>query len=324
MSLGDLRETQLRRLQATLRRAHDRVPASRCRLDERHITPEDVDCHGDAQDLEFTTRADLCEGYPFGLLAVSREELVLVQAPASGAGPLVTAWAQADVELERELAARALAAGGVRRGDIVMDVVGDDPPGGFDVAGAAGLLGATVLRTGDEPAHELALMRDFAVAALVCTSVHASELAGAAEDGAVDGDRLPCNAVFHSGGPWSDDERRRVEAALGAAALRSYLPAEMGGPPVAFECLARDGLHVNEDHYLTEVVDVHSATTVFEGEVGELVITTLSRRAQPLIRYRTGDLGSIVYEPCVCGRMFARISLAQEHPVAGRASTGGR
>jgi phenylacetate-CoA ligase len=324
MSLDELRQTQLRRLQATLRLAHDRLPAWRRRLAELHIAPEDVDCHGDAQDLGFTSPADLREGHPFGTLVVPREEVVLARAAASDAGSLVTTWSKTDIEVERGLAARALAAGGVRRGDIVLDAAGAGPPGGFDVAGAAGLLGAAVLRTVDDPAHELALMRDLGVAALVCTSAHARALACAAEDGAVERGRLACRTVFHSGGPWSDDERRRVEAALGGAALRLYLPDEMGAPPVAFECLARDGLHVNEDHYLTEVVDARTSSTVFEGEVGELVITTLSRQAQPLIRYRTGDPGSIVYGPCVCGRLFARISLAAELPVAGRVATDER
>jgi len=320
MSLDELRETQVRRLQTTLRRAHDRLPVWRRRLAERHIAPEDVDCHGDAQDLGFTLPADLREEPPFGLLAVSREEVALAQAAVSDGGPSVIAWTKPDIEVERELAARALAAGGVQGGDIVMDATGDGPAAGFDVAAAAWLLGATVLRAAGDPAHELALMRDLAVTALVCSSAHASALARAAGDGAVERQRRACRTVFHSGGPWSEDERRRVEATLGVAALRQYLPARIGAPPVAFECLARDGLHVNEDHYLTEVVDALSATTVFEGQVGELVITTLSRQAQPLIRYRTGELGSIVYEPCVCGRLFARISLAGEHTVVGRVS----
>jgi len=324
MSLDELRETQLRRLQLTLRRAHDGLSSWRSRLAELRIAPEDVDCHGDAQDLGFTSPADLREGYPFGTLVVPREEVVLARAAARDGGALVTAWSRTDIEVERGLAARALAAGGVRRGDIVLDASGAGSPGGFDVTAAAGLLGATVLRAGGDPAHEPALMRDLGVAAVVCTSAHASALAGAVEDGAVDQGRLACRTVFHSGGPWSDDERRRVEAALGATALRLYLPDEMGAPPVAFECLARNGLHVNEDHYLTEVVDARTSSTVFEGEVGELVITTLSRQAQPLIRYRTGDLGSIIYEPCVCGRRFARISLAAERPVAERVATDER
>ena len=170
-------------------------------------------------------------------------------------------------------------------------------------------LGATILPiSGGNTERQLKLMRDFGVTALSCTPSYALYLAEAARDRGLRPDDLPIRVGYHGAEPWSNEMRRQIEEGLGIDALDIYGLSEMGGPGVAFECRCKAGMHVNEDHYLVEIVDPATLEQVPEGTVGELVLTTLSRVAQPLIRYRTRDLCSLIYEPCECGRTLARMT----------------
>jgi phenylacetate-CoA ligase len=307
----ELGELQLARLRATLQLAYDNVPFYRRKLDEAGIAPGDVDCHGRAQDLPFTTKIDLRDHYPFGMFAVPRDEIVRVHASSGTTGnPTVVGYVRSDIELWGDLIARTLAAGGIGPGDLLQNAYGYGLfTGGLGLHFGGERLGCTVLPiSGGNTERQLKLMRDFGATAIACTPSYALYLAEAARDHGLGPDDLPLRVGFHGAEPWSNEMRAQIEHGLGIDALDIYGLSEMGGPGVAFECRCKAGMHVNEDHYLAEIVDPQSLAALPEGEVGELVITTLSRRAQPLIRYRTRDLCSLIYEPCECGRTFARMT----------------
>ena len=209
------------------------------------------------------------------------------------------------------LIARTLAAGGVRAGDLLQNAYGYGLfTGGMGLHYGAELLGCTVLPiSGGITERQIKLMRDFDATVLACTPSYALYLAEAARDKRAAA-RTTCPCASASTAPSRGPTRcaRRSRQGLGIAAMDIYGLSEMGGPGVAFECLCKAGMHVNEDHYLAEIVDPETLKPVPEGTVGELVFTTLTRRAQPLIRYRTRDLCSLIYEPCACGRTFARMT----------------
>ena len=311
MTVEELRETQMERLRATVRRAIANVPFYRRRLADAGLAPDDLTCHGDASDLPFTTKIDLRDHYPFGMFAVPREELVRVHASSGTTGnPTTVGYTAADVSLWADLIARTLAAGGMRPGDMLQNAYGYGLfTGGLGLHNGCERLGATILPiSGGNTDRQLKLMRDFGVTALSCTPSYALYLAEAARDRGLRPDDLPIRVGYHGAEPWSNEMRRQIEEGLGIDALDIYGLSEMGGPGVAFECRSKAGMHVNEDHYLVEIVDPATLEQMPEGTVGELVVTTLSRVAQPLVRYRTRDLCSLIYEPCECGRTLARMT----------------
>jgi len=311
MPLEELRDTQMTRLRATLHNAYENVPFYREKLDEAGIKPDDVHCHGDACDLPFTTKIDLRDRYPFGMFAMPRDQIVRVHASSGTTGnPTVVGYAREDIELWKDLCARTLSAGGVCAGDLLQVAFGYGLfTGGFGVDYGADRLGAAVLpMSGGNTERQIKLMRDFGVTALACTPSYALFLADAARDRGFGPADLPVRVGFHGAEPWTNEMRSQLEAKMGIDALDIYGLSEMGGPGVAYECLCKAGMHINEDHYLAEIVDPESLESLPEGQVGELVFTTLSRAALPLIRFRTRDLCSIIYEQCECGRTFARMT----------------
>ncbi len=311
MTVEQLRDTQMERLRATLRSAVANVPFYRGKLDEAGLSPDDVTCHGDACDLPFTTKIDLRDHYPFGMFAVPREQLVRVHASSGTTGnPTTVGYTAADVSLWADLIARTLAAGGMKPGDMLQNAYGYGLfTGGLGLHNGCERLGATILPiSGGNTDRQLKLMRDFGVTAISCTPSYALYLAEAARDRGLRPDDLPISVGYHGAEPWTNEMRRQIEEGLGIDALDIYGLSEMGGPGVAFECRCKAGMHVNEDHYMVEIVDPETLEQVPEGTVGELVVTTLSRVAQPLIRYRTRDLCSLIFEPCACGRTFARMT----------------
>jgi len=311
LSVEQLRDTQMARLRATLENAHANVPFYRRGLDELRIAPADVRCHGDAMDLPFTTKIDLRDHYPFGMFAAPREQIVRVHASSGTTGnPTVVGYVQDDIDLWADLIARTLAAGGLRPGDLLQNAYGYGLfTGGIGLHYGAERLGCIVLPiSGGNTERQLKLMRDFGATALACTPSYALHLAEAARERGLRPADLPLRVGFFGAEPWTNEMRVQIEESLGLDALDIYGLSEMGGPGVAYECLHKTGMHVNEDHYLAEIVNPETLQPLPEGEVGELVITTLTRRAQPLIRYRTRDLCSLIFEPCECGRTFARMT----------------
>lgn len=270
--------------------------------------------------LEFTTKQDLWDHYPLGLLAVQRREIRRVQATSGSRGrPTLVAYTEADLEVFRTVTARALAAAGAGPGTVVHNAYGYGLfTGGTGMHGGAERLGCTVVPvSGGQTARQVTLIRDLSPEVLLCTPSYAALLADSLAAAGLAPEQVSLRVGIFGAEPWSEELRARIEAALGIVALDIYGLCEIIGPGVAFECpqsraeLAEGGpggLHVNDDHFLAEVVDPASGRPLPEGEVGELVFTTLTKQALPLLRYRTGDLAALTHRPCPCGRTTPRMS----------------
>ena len=261
----------------------------------------------DGASLPFTTKEDLRAAYPFGLLAVPREQLVRIQASSGTHGkPTVVGYTRADLENWTQLMARSMFCAGVRPGMLVHNANGYGLfTGGLGFHQGAERIGCTVVPvSGGFTARQAMLLRDLGAHVLVATPSYALVIAQALGD--TSGLRLELG--LFGGEPWTEAMRKEIERALGLRAVNFYGLSEMCGPGVAVECPARSGLHVQEDHFLVEVVDPVSGRQLPAGAEGELVFTTLTKEAMPLIRYRTGDIGTLVDGPCECGRSFVRIT----------------
>jgi phenylacetate-CoA ligase len=256
----------------------------------------------------FTTKAMLRDAYPFGLLRVPREQCVRIHASSGTRGkPTVVAYTRGDIDLWADCCARAVAAAGGGPGTVAHIAYGYGLfTGGLGLHYGAERLGCTVVpASGGNTPRQVQLLEDFAAEILCCTPSYALAIADHVEDRS----RLRLSAGIFGAEPWTEGLRGEIEAALGLKALDIYGLSEILGPGVSSECLeAADGAHVNEDHFLVEAVDPESGHPAADGEIGELVFTTLTKEALPLLRYRTGDLASLMRERCACGRTFARMS----------------
>ena len=296
---------QARRLAETVGWARERVAFYRDRLGA-------VDVRGldDLTSLPFTRKTDLREQYPFGLFAVPLEEVARLHASSGTKGkPTVVGYTAGDLEVWREVMARAMVAAGARRGDLLQIAFGYGLfTGGLGFHDGAERIGMTVVpASSGNTARQGLLLRDFRPAGLAATPSFALHIAETlAEDGTEPG-TLGLRYGMFGAEPWSDELRRSLERALGCPAFDIYGLSEIIGPGVAGECEARDGLHVADDHFLPEIVDPDTGAPRPPGVQGELVLTTLTKRALPMIRYRTGDVTTLRIEPCRCGRTSARI-----------------
>ena len=303
---------QLERLRAVTRRVYERVPLYRARFDDVGVAPDDIQSLDDLTRLPFTRKQDLRDSYPFGLLAVPREECARVQASSGTRGKLtVVAYTRADIEVWAETCARSIALAGGRPGDVVQNAYGYGLfTGGLGLHYGAERLGATVIpMSGGNTLRQVMLMRDLGSKGLCCTPSYALIVGEIlAREGLGPGDIALEYGIFGAE-PWSEEMRLEIEARLGIKAVDIYGLSEVMGPGVACECWqARDGLHIMEDHFLAEIVDPDSGDPLPDGAWGELVFTTLTKEALPLIRYRTGDISAIINEPCVCGRTLRRMA----------------
>ena len=256
----------------------------------------------------FRVKSELREAYPFGLLRVPLDECVRIHASSGTRGKAtIVAYTRGDLAAWADCCARALAAAGAGRGTVVHVAYGYGLfTGGLGVHYGAERLGCTVVpASGGNTPRQAQLLEDLGAEILCCTPSYALAIADHVSDPA----RLRVRAGVFGAEPWTEGLREAVERALGLTALDIYGLSEVMGPGVSAECIAgRDGAHVNEDHFLVEVVHPESGEPLPDGEVGELVFTTLTKEALPLLRYRTGDLASLTREPCACGRSFARMS----------------
>lgn len=303
---------QLERLRETIARVLKGQPLGAARLADAGISgPEDVRTLDDLPKLPFAHKTDLRENYPFGLLAVPREEIVRVQASSGSHGkPTVVGYTRADLDSWTELMARSMTMAGVRPGMLIHNANGYGLfTGGLGFHQGGERIGATVVPvSGGQTARQAMLIRDFGANVLVATPSYSLVIAQALQDAGVAPEDNALELGLFGGEPWTEGLRTKIDSALGIKAINFYGLSEMCGPGVATECLtARDGLHVQEDHFLVEVIDPADGTPVPYGTDGELVFTTLTKEALPLIRYRTGDLGAITIEPCACGRTTARL-----------------
>ena len=307
-----LRALQLDRLRSTVAHVLEAQPLGAARLAGVGVSgPEDIGSLDDLARLPFSHKDDLRDNYPFGLLAVPRELVVRVHASSGSRGkPTVVGYTRGDLDAWAELMARCLTMAGVRRGMVVHNANGYGLfTGGLGFHDGAERIGATVVpASGGFTARQAMLLSDLGAQVLVSTPSYALVIAQAVRDAGLDPADLRLELGLFGGEPWTDALRAQIERELGLTAVGFYGLSEMCGPGVAAECALRNGLHLQEDHFLAEVVDPDSGQPLAEGEEGELVFTTLAKEALPLIRYRTGDIGAIESEPCGCGRTLARVT----------------
>jgi phenylacetate-CoA ligase len=308
LPLPQLRAVQLQRLQSVVARAHERVALFRRRMEEKRLTPASVRGLDDLARLPFTVKTDLRDTYPFGLFASPMEEIVRLHASSGTTGkPIVVAYTAADLAVWTEVMVRTFAACGLHRGDVVQNAYGYGLfTGGLGAHYGAEALGATVIPiSGGNTERQLMVLQDFGVTAICCTPSYFLHLLERAREMKIDLSRLRVG-VFGAE-PWSEAMRRRIEAESGIRAHDIYGLSEIIGPGVGIECAAQDGLHLFEDHFYPEIIDPSTGEVLPEGAEGELVLTTLSKQAMPMIRYRTRDITALVAEPCPCGRTLRRM-----------------
>jgi phenylacetate-CoA ligase len=308
-----LRAIQLQRLRATVARVLERQPPGAARLVAAGVSAaEEIGSLDDLGRLPFSLKSELRDNYPFGLLAVPKEELVRLHASSGTHGKsTVVGYTRTDLDNWTELMARCMTMAGVRPGMLIHNAnqYGLFTGGhGFHQGGER--IGATVVPvSGGFTSRQALLLRDLGGQALVSTPSYALVIAQGIRDAGIEVSELRLELGLFGGEPWTDALRDEIEAQLGLRAMNFYGLSEMCGPGVAAECAAgRAGLHVQEDHFLLEVIDPDSGRPVAEGEDGELVFSSLTKEALPLLRYRTGDIGALTLEPCVCGRTSARLT----------------
>ena len=311
-----LERLQLQRLRATVRNAYDNVPLHRRRMIAAGFDPQDLRRLEDLRSLPFTLKSDLRDTYPFGMFARPREHLVRLHASSGTTGkPTVVGYTAQDLQTWAELMARSMACAGARPGDVVHNAYGYGLfTGGLGAHYGAERLGATVVPvSGGATERQVVLLRDFGARVLCATPSYALNIAEVAESEGVDLRDSALEVGLFGAEPWSEAMRREIEGRLGLKAMDIYGLSEIMGPGVAVECEMQDGLHGWEDHFLFEVLDAERGTAVADGEPGELVITTLTKDALPMLRYRTRDITRATREPCACGRSHLRL-----HRVTGR------
>ena len=301
---------QLHRLKGLITRLSERVPLYRDRLRDAGVQPGDIRSLADLARLPFTVKDDFRQTYPYGLLAVPMEDVIRVHASSGTTGkPTVVAYTRQDVDTWSEVMARTLMAGSVGPGDVVHNAYGYGLfTGGLGFHYGAERVGAAVVPiSGGFTDRQLMALRDLGATVLCCTPSYALHLAEAIEEAGLKPKDLKLRVGFFGAEPWTEAMRDALQTRLGIMALNIYGLSEVIGPGVSVECPERDGMHVAEDHFLPEIVDPATLKPVPEGTVGELVFTTLTKEALPVLRYRTRDLTSMTTEPCRCGRTLARI-----------------
>ncbi|MCK4535020.1 MAG: phenylacetate--CoA ligase, partial [Syntrophobacterales bacterium] len=274
--------------------------------------PDDIKTLDDIRRLPFTTKQDLRDNYPFGLFTVPMSNIVRLHASSGTTGkPTVVGYTQRDIETWSRLMARSLVSAGLTKNDIIHNAYGYGLfTGGLGVHYGAERLGASVIpMSGGSTKKQIMILQDFGPTAICCTPSYALHLAKRGEDMGVDMHSLRLRVGILGAEPWSEKIRQEIEDRLGITALDIYGLSEIMGPGVAMECAeGRDGLHVFEDHFIVETINPETGETVPYGEEGELVFTSLTKEAFPLIRYRTGDVSRLMKEPCRCGRTHVRMA----------------
>ncbi|THB64325.1 MAG: phenylacetate--CoA ligase family protein [Desulfovibrio sp.] len=316
MERGELKQLQLERLQSTLNRVSRNVPLYRNRFDELALDPDDFLSLDDVRRLPFTTKEDIREHYPYGLFAVPLREVVRLQSSSGTTGkPTVVGYTKNDLGKWTDMCARILCAGGLCRDDVLQIAYAYGLfTGGFGLHYGAERLGVSVIPSSSGNARrQIMIMQDYRTTALTCTPSYGLHLADTMMDMGVNVNTLTLKFGLFGAEPWSEAMREELQERLNIVATDNYGISEVLGPGIAGECLERNGLHMNEDHFFLEIVDPDSGDPVPEGDIGELVLTSLTKEAFPVIRFRTGDLTRLVPGDCPCGRTHQRI-----HRVLGR------
>jgi len=312
LSRPELESLQLSRLQETVSRVYHKVSFYRERLDKAGMSPESIKSLSDLRRLPFTRKSDLRDNYPFGLLTVSAKEVIRLHASSGTRGkPTVVGYTRGDLEAWSEVCARSLAAAGARPGDVIHNSYGYGLfTGGLGVHYGAEKLGATTVpASGGKTQQQIMLLQDFGSRVLCCTPSYALNLAFSMDDLGIKRESIKLEIGVLGAEPWTEALRQQIEQKLQISAVDIYGLSEIIGPGVSMECLeGKAGLHIWEDHFLPEIVHPESGETLPPGQEGELVLTSLTKEAMPLLRYRTGDLSRLIVEPCRCGRTMTRMS----------------
>jgi len=306
-----LEALQLKRLQQVVQRVYHTVGFYRKAFDEAGVKPDDVKSLADLRRLPFTTKQDLRDNYPFGLFAVPMSSVVRLHASSGTTGrATVVGYTKRDIEQWSELMARCFVAAGLTKNDIIHNAYGYGLfTGGLGAHYGAERLGASVIPiSGGNTKRQIMILQDFGPTAICCTPSYALNLAEQGKAMGVDMQSLKLRVGVFGAEPWSDEMRNQIEDALDILAMNIYGLSEVVGPGVAMECTeGRQGMHVFEDHFLAEIINPATGEVLPPGEEGELVFTTLTKEAFPLVRYRTRDVTRLIHDPCRCGRSHVRM-----------------
>ena len=310
MARDDLEQLQLERLQSTLYRVGTHVPFYKKKFDQLKFNYDSIRSLDDLRHLPFTEKQDLRDNYPYGLFAVPLRDVVRVHSSSGTSGQAtVVGYTRNDIKTWSNLVARVITAAGVTRNDVIQIAFGYGLfTGGFGLHYGAELIGASVIPiSAGNTKRQIQIMQDFKSTALVSTPSYALVIADTLMEMGINPNGLSLRYGLFGGEPWSEAMRQEIHQKLGIIATDNYGLSEVMGPGVSGECQECNGLHINEDHFLLEILDPVTLEPVSEGEVGELVITTLTKEAFPMIRYRTRDLTRFIPEPCPCGRTLKRM-----------------
>jgi len=310
MNREELSQLQLERLQSTIHRVYRNVPFYRKVFDKHNIDPDSFSNLEDITKIPFTTKDDLRENYPYGLFAVPLREVVRIHTSSGTTGmPIVVGYTKNDLKIWTELVARILTAGGITKDDVIQIAFNYGLfTGAFGFHYGAEKIGASVIPVSIEnPKKQIKILQDYKTTAIISTPSYALLIANTIIEMEINPNSLLLKFGLLGAEPWSEQMRKEIEEKLKITATDNYGLSEVMGPGVAGECLEKNGLHINEDHFIFEIIDPHTLEPVKEGERGELVITTLTKEAFPVLRFRTGDLTRFLPGECPCGRTFRRI-----------------
>jgi phenylacetate-CoA ligase len=310
MPRSELHNLQLQRLQATLKRVAENVPCYQAKFKDCGFEPKDLQTLDDLKHLPFTTKNDLRLNYPYGMFAVPMRDVVRIHSSSGTTGkPTVVGYTKQDIQTWSELVARFMTAAGVTNEDIVHVAFGYGLfTGAFGLHYGSEAIGASVIpMSGGNTDKQIMIMQDYQSSVLVCTPSYALTIADRMEKQGIDPTSLSLRVGLFGAEPWSEQMRSELEQRLGIIATDNYGLSEIMGPGVAGDCIYKQGMHLAEDHFLAEIIDPDTGEVLPEGSVGELVITSLTKQAFPMIRYRTRDITRLHYERCECGRTLARM-----------------
>jgi phenylacetate-CoA ligase len=310
MSAQEKEELQLKRLQVVVKRAYENVPYYRQRLDDAGVSPEDIQTLKDIEKIPFTTKSDLRDAYPFGMFAVSTDDIVEIHTTSGTTGkPTVSGYTKKDLEIWGEVVARALSMAHATRKDIVQNCYGYGLfTGGLGVHYGGQKIGCTVIPiSAGNTQRQIEVIQDFKSTIITCTPSYAMYLAEVLEREEIPKEDIKLKAGVFGAEMWTEEMRAEIERRLNVSALNIYGLTEIIGPGVAQECMEKSGLHIFDDHFYPEIVDPQTLKTLPEGEKGELVLTTLTREGMPVLRFRTRDITALRQGECDCGRTHVKM-----------------
>lgn len=306
-----LNEIQTKNLIEQVKHVYDNVPLYRERMDAKGVKPEDIKSLDDLKKLPFTSKQDLRDTYPYGMFAVPMEDVTRIHASSGTTGKqIVVGYTDGDMDIWDTCVARQLTAIGATKEDKVHVSYGYGLfTGGLGLHGGSHKIGCTTIPVSSgNTARQLTIMQDFGSTILGSTPSYAMYLGESAERAGIDTSKLPLKAGIFGAEPWTEEMRQSIEKSLNIKAYDIYGLTEICGPGVAFECTEQKGMHVNEDHFIIEIIDPETGENLSDGEKGEIVFSSITKKAFPLLRFRTKDIGVITHEKCACGRTFVRMS----------------